>query len=85
MVMGLSRMDLMEKKGLKIPKTFDELQQVCAEIHGAEEVNGFVSWQLHHWCLMPYLHGFGGNVFKNPPADVTPTLNSPEGIRAVEY
>ena len=29
MVMGLSRMDLMEKKGLKIPKTFAELQQVA--------------------------------------------------------
>jgi len=28
MVMGLSRMDLMEKKGLQIPKTFAELQQV---------------------------------------------------------
>jgi hypothetical protein len=30
MVMGLSRMDLMEKKGLKITKTFAELQQASA-------------------------------------------------------
>ena len=34
MLMGMSRMDLMEKKGLKIPKTFAELQQVCADING---------------------------------------------------
>ena len=44
MLMGLSRMDLMEKKGLKIPKTFAELQQVCAEINGTDGVNGMVSW-----------------------------------------
>ncbi|MGA7804670.1 ABC transporter substrate-binding protein [Bradyrhizobium sp.] len=85
MVMGLSRMDLMEQKGLKIPRTFDELTEVCAEIHGTDDVNGFVSWRLHHWCLIPYLQGFGGNVFRNPPSDLTPTLNSPEAIRAAEY
>ena len=85
MVMGLSRMDLMEKKGLKIPKTFAELQQVCAEINGTGNVNGIVSFQLHHWCLPPYIQGFGGNVFRNPPADIMPTLNTPEAIQAVEY
>src|ERR1700751_2309816 len=85
MVMGLSRMDLMEKKGLKIPKTFAELQQVCAEINGTDNVNGIVSFQLHHWCLPPYIQGFGGNVFKNPPTDIMPTLNTPQAIEAVEY
>jgi multiple sugar transport system substrate-binding protein len=85
MVMGLSRMDLMEKKGLKIPRTFAELQQVCAGINGTDNVNGFVSFQLHHWCLPPYIQGFGGNVFRNPPADVMPTLNSPQAVEAVEF
>ena len=85
MVMGLSRMDLMEKKGLKIPKTFAELQQVCAEINGIDNVNGIVSFQLHHWCLPPYIQGFGGNIFRNPPADIMPTLNSPQAIEAVDY
>jgi multiple sugar transport system substrate-binding protein len=85
MVMGLSRMDLMEKKGLKPPRTFEELQHVCAEINGVEDVSGFVSWQLHHWCLIPYLQGFGGDVFAGAPADVTPTLNSPEAVTAVEF
>jgi len=83
--MGLSRMDLMEKKGLAIPKTFAELQQVCAEINGTDNVNGIVSFQLHHWCLPPYIQGFGGNIFRNPPADIMPTLNSAEAIQAVDY
>ena len=85
MLMGLSRMDLMEKKGLKIPKTFAELQQVCADINGTDNVNGIVSFQLHHWCLPPYIQGFGGNIFRNPPADIMPVLNSAEAIQATEF
>lgn len=85
MVMGVSRIDLMEKKGLKIPKTFAELQQVCAEINGTDGVNGIVSFQLHNWCLPPYIQGFGGNIFKNPPTDIMPALNSPETIEGVDY
>ncbi len=85
MLMGLSRMDLMEKKGLQIPKTFTELQQVCAEINGTDNVNGIVSFQLHHWCLPPYIQGFGGTIFRNPPADIMPTLNTPQAIEAVEF
>jgi multiple sugar transport system substrate-binding protein len=85
MVMGISRMDLMEKKGLKIPKTFAELQHVVAEINGTDGVSGIVSWLLHNWCLPPYIQGFGGNIFRNPPGDVMPVLNSPETIQGVEY
>jgi multiple sugar transport system substrate-binding protein len=85
MLMGLSRMDLMEKKGLKIPRTFAELQEVCAGINGTDNVSGIVSFQLHHWNLPPYMQGFGGNVFRNPPSDIMPALNTPQAIEAVEY
>jgi multiple sugar transport system substrate-binding protein len=85
MLMGLSRMDLMEKKGLKIPKTFAQLQEVCAAINGTDNVSGIVSFQLHHWNLPPYMQGFGGNVFRNPPTDIMPALNTPQAIEAVEY
>src|SRR6201994_2754403 len=85
MLMGLSRMDLMEKKGLKVPKTFAELQQVCTEINGTDGVNGMVSFQLHHWNLPPYMQGFGGNVFRNPPGDIMPALNTPQAIEAIEF
>lgn len=85
MLMGLSRMDLMEKKGLKIPKTFAELQQVCAEINGTDGVAGITSFQLHHWNLPPYIQGFGGNIFRKPPGDIMPALNTPETIQGIEF
>jgi multiple sugar transport system substrate-binding protein len=85
MVMGLSRMDLMERKGLKPPTTFDELLHVCTELNGVDGINGFIGLQLHNWSLIPYLQGFGGNVFKNPPDDNTPTLNSEAAVKAVEF
>jgi multiple sugar transport system substrate-binding protein len=75
----------MERKGLKPPKTFDELLHVCTELNGIDGINGFVSWQLHHWSLIPYLQGFGGNVFRNPPSDTTPTLNTDAAVHAVEF
>ncbi|MCK1741127.1 extracellular solute-binding protein [Bradyrhizobium sp. 139] len=85
MLMGLSRMDLMEKKGLKIPKTFAELQQVCAEINGTDGASGITSFQLHHWNLPPYIQGFGGNIFRKPPGDIMPALNTPETIQGIEF
>jgi multiple sugar transport system substrate-binding protein len=85
MVMGLSRMDLMQRKGLKPPRTFDELLHVSTELNGVDGINGYVGWQLHHWNLIPYLQGFGGNVFRNPPDDTTPTLNSDAAVKAVKF
>jgi multiple sugar transport system substrate-binding protein len=85
MLMGLSRMDLMKKKGLQPPKTFDELMKVAEAMHGTEDVTGFVSSNLHHWFLPPYLHGFGGDVFANPPADIKPALDSPAAVQAAEF
>ena len=85
MVMGLSRMDIMARKGLEVPRTFDELMNVATELNGSDGVSGFVSWQMHHWCLIPYLQGFGGNVFKDPPGDMAPTLNSEAAVKAVDY
>ncbi|WP_257170850.1 ABC transporter substrate-binding protein, partial [Bradyrhizobium sp. SRS-191] len=84
-IMGVSRMDLMERKGLLIPRTFEELRHVCAEIHQPGEVNGFVSWHLHHWCLIPYLQGFGGDVFADAPSDTTPTLSTDQAVQALEF
>ena len=84
MLMGISRMDLMKKYGLKPPTTFDELAKVVEALHGKDEVSGFVSSNLHHWYLPPYIHGYGGDVFANPPSDISPTLATPAAIDAVE-
>jgi multiple sugar transport system substrate-binding protein len=85
MLMGLSRMDLMKKKGLQPPKTFDELMRVAEAMHGTDGVTGFVSSNLHHWFLPPYLHGFGGDVFANPPADIKPALDSAAAVQAADF
>lgn len=85
MLMGISRMDLMKRHGLKVPTTFDELMKAVEAMHGKEGVTGFVSSNLHHWFLPPYLHGFGGDVFANPPADIRPTLDSAAAVKALEF
>jgi multiple sugar transport system substrate-binding protein len=85
MLMGISRMDLMKKYGLAVPRTFDELMKVSEAMNGKEDVTGFVSSNLHHWFLPPYLQGFGGDVFANPPGDIRPTLDSPAAVQAVDF
>ncbi len=37
---------------------------------------------VHFPCPI-WLQGYGGNIFKNPPTNVTPTLNTPEALEAL--
>src|SRR2546427_7876537 len=85
MLMGAGRADLIEKAGLKLPETFDQLLKVCEATNGKEGVAPFVADKLHHWNWIPYLMGHGGRVFKDPPGNLTPTLDTPEAARAAEY
>ena len=85
MIMGVSRPDLIEKEGLKLPTTFDELTQVCEAINNKDNVKAFVADKLHHWNFPPYLMGYGGQIFKDPPGNLTPTLDTPEAAEAAQY
>jgi multiple sugar transport system substrate-binding protein len=85
MVMGLARADILEKKGLATPKTFEELAHVARETHNTEGVAAYVNDRLHHWHWVPFDMGFGGQVFKDPPNDLALMLDTPEAIRAAEY
>jgi multiple sugar transport system substrate-binding protein len=89
MLMGISRMDLMKKRGVEAPRTFDELMKVAEAIHGQDggsgPVTGFVSSNLHHWFLPPYVQGFGGDLFVNPPSDIKPALDSAASIQATDF
>ena len=78
MILGAARYDLIEKAGLGMPKTFDELIKVCDAVHNKEGVAAFTADKLHHWNWIPYLMGLGGNVFKAPPDNLTPTLDTPQ-------
>lgn len=85
MIMGMARGDLMDKAGLRPPATFAELVEVCAKTHKQEGVAAYVADKLHHWNWIPYLMGFGGRVFRGPPEDLHPTLDTPEAIEAAAW
>jgi multiple sugar transport system substrate-binding protein len=85
MLMAAARGDLIEKAGLKMPATFDELMKVCEAVNNKEGVSAYVADKLHHWNWIPYLMGFGGKVFRNPPEDLFPVFDTPEAANAAEY
>ena len=85
MILGAARYDLIEKAGLGMPKTFDELIKVCDAIHDKEGVAAFTADKLHHWNWIPYLMGVGGAVFKAPPENLTPTLDTPQAAKSAEW
>lgn len=85
MLMAISRADLLDQAGLKTPTTFEELAEVCAATNGQEGVAAFINDKLHHFQWPPYLMGFGGKVFRNPPDDLMPALDTPEAAAAAAY
>ena len=85
MLMAASRGDLLDKAGLKMPTTFDEMIKVCEATNKKENVAAFVADRLHHWNLIPYLMGMGGKVFRGPPGDLYPLLDTPEFISAANW
>jgi multiple sugar transport system substrate-binding protein len=85
MILGAARYDLIEKAGLGLPKTFDELIKVCDAVHNKEGVAAFTADKLHHWNWIPYLMGSGGAIFKAPPDNLTPTLATPQAAQSGEW
>ena len=85
MIMGAGRADLIDKAGLKLPETFEQLVQVCEATNNKDGVAPFVADKLHHWNWIPYLMGYGGRVFKDPPGNLTPVLDTPEAAAAADY
>ena len=85
MIMGIGRADLLDQAGVETPTTFEELLTVCEAIHRQEGAAAFVADKLHHWNWIPYLMGHGGGVFRDPPGDLMPVLDTPEAATAAEY
>ena len=80
-----SRFDLVKEAGLNYPDTTDDLVKVLRAVNKKERVAGFVSDNHYGWTFVPYLHAFGGDVFRKAPDDLFPTLDTPEAIAAAEY
>lgn len=85
MILSASRGDLLDRAGLAMPTTMDELVRACETVHGQDGISAFVADRLHHWNWIPYLMGRGGGVFRDPPANLTPTLDTSAAIGAAQW
>lgn len=85
LVAGAGRFDLFKQAGLGMPDTFDELDRSLATVHKKDNVPAFLTENHWGWTFIPYLQGFGGNIFRNPPDDLMPTLDTPEVAAAAEF
>ncbi len=54
-------------------------------VNGKGGIPAWVVENHYGWTFIPFLQGFGGNVFRNPPTDLTPVLDSPEAVAAADF
>jgi multiple sugar transport system substrate-binding protein len=85
MILSAARGDLLDRAGIGLPKTFEELVAACDSVHGRDGISAFVADRLHHWNWIPYLMGMGGQVFRDPPENLTPRLDTPEAVRSAQW
>jgi multiple sugar transport system substrate-binding protein len=85
MILTAARGDLVEKSGFALPATFDDVIKVCEAVHNKDGVAAWTADKLHHWNWIPYLMGMGGGVFKDPPSNLTPTLDTPVAAQAAQW
>ena len=84
-IAAASRADLITQVGQSFPDTTDDVVKVLEAVHRKEGVAGYVTDNHYGWTFVPFLQAFGGNVFRNPPDDLTPVLDRPEAIEAAAY
>jgi multiple sugar transport system substrate-binding protein len=85
LVAGAGRFDILRANGQAMPDNFAELERCMAAIHMKEDIPAFIVENHYGWTYIPFMQGFGGNVFRNPPDDLFPTLDSAEAIEAAEF
>jgi len=85
MLAGAGRFDLFKANGLGMPDTFDELDRALQIVNKKDGVAAYGIENHWGWTFIPFLQGFGGNVFRNPPEDLMPALDTPEAAQAAEF
>jgi multiple sugar transport system substrate-binding protein len=82
---GASRLDLIKQAGFGLPDNFQQMETMLKAVSGKNGIAGFLCENHYGWTFPAYLQGFGGNVFRNPPDDLMPVLDSPEAIEAADF
>jgi multiple sugar transport system substrate-binding protein len=82
---GCTRYDLVEKTGLKLPDSFDEMASMLKALKAQGGPTPFVTENHYGWQFPPYLLAFGGLIFRHAPDDLHPMLDTPEAIHAAEF
>jgi multiple sugar transport system substrate-binding protein len=85
LVGGAGRFDILRANGMAMPNDFAALERCMAAIHMKDDIPAFIVENHYGWTYIPFMQGFGGNVFRNPPDDLFPTLDSAEAIEAAEF
>ena len=85
LIAGCSRFDLFKANGVGMPDTFEEMDRTLATLHKKDNVPAYLTENHWGWTFIPYLQGFGGNIFRNAPDDLMPTLDTPEVAQAAEF
>ena len=49
------------------------------------DADGFINEDHHGWTWPPYLYSFGGQIFRDPPNDLMPMLDTPQSFEAAEF
>ena len=82
------RKDILDAKGQKPPTTWDEMLTVAAAIHTPETAAVALRaapGQGFNMFVFPMLMwAYGGKFFADYPSDLTPAINSPETLKALQ-
>jgi ABC-type glycerol-3-phosphate transport system substrate-binding protein len=85
------RKDIFQKYNIKVPTTYDELMAAAKAIKDSKEpiasigLRGLRGNGMNIYTWAQYFRGSGADFFKNYPSDMTPTVNSPQGIAATKF
>lgn len=83
------RGDVLKAAGFDAPpKTFEELISMCGKLQTQDmpctALRGKANTSENIWYWTQILYGYGGHWVKDFPNDMTPTINSPEAVKAAE-
>jgi multiple sugar transport system substrate-binding protein len=82
---GSTRYDILRANGLGMPDDFAAFERAMATIHMKDDLPAYICENNFGWPVVSFIHGFGGNVFRNPPDDLFPTLDTPETIEGLDF